>query len=160
MGRKEPDQLEADRPPRGGLFEGPRRIEGIVVEPESLGDVLVRGGEPGELEIDVAIFGLRLPQTQKNAAGALVIALERQRLREREHVSLVVRIANGGSTEGVESRGQLAGLGNRLLDAPEPLRGVPKAHLTVADRDGWREERCPNGDCDEAGAEAGKSHGG
>ena len=119
-----------------------------MVVPERLRDVLLRGGEARELQVDVAVVGLGVPQRQQHTSGALVIVLERQRPGEREHVLLVATISNGGSAERLDCLVDMTSL-NRLLAASEPLGGVPKAHLAVACRDGSREEEGRNRNDDE-----------
>ena len=76
------------------------------------------------------------------------IVFERQRLSERQHIALVVAIANGGAPERVDGVIDSAAL-HRLLTPTEPFSGVPKAHLAVARRDGARDQKRGDGDDDE-----------
>ena len=85
------------------------------------------------------VFGRRVPQRQQHASGALVIVLERQRACEREHIALCRRGPNGGSAERIDRLVDVAGAAS-LLAASKPLGGVAKGHLTVAGRDGARDE--------------------
>ena len=71
MVEEQPDQLQSHVAPSVRLLERPRRVQGIVVEPDRFGDVLLRRREAGQLQVDVAIFGLGFPQRHEDAAGAL-----------------------------------------------------------------------------------------
>lgn len=120
-----------------------------MVEANGLRDVLFRRGEAGELQVDIPIFWLRLSQRHEYASSAFVLVFECQSLGEREHVSLVVTISNGGAAEGRDRLVDIPGL-NGQLSATKPFGSVAEVHLAVARGDGARDEKCGNSDDDKS----------